>query len=448
MQLSTNYILKRIYNNHLSFIKNFKSYAKKFQCPTCDRLFDHSGNIKRHLRICSTATKPKYPGGYFQSSKTIFQKLEDFGIVVPQAEQFYPWFITFDMEAMLIKIHEKSSEKLTWTEKHVPISVSVCSNVPEFTSPKCFVNTNLDQLLTDMIGYMYEISNKAEKLAKLKWEGVIQELKELAETWDVGDSGDGEEEHPHNSMKEKIQSLSGQFFQYCNQIPVLSYNGSRYDLNLIKSKLAKHLGLDTAEYTFTVKKNNAYICISNDAFKFLDITQYLAPGSSYAKFLAAFHVDEQKSYFPYQWLDSEDKLDYPQLPPYETFHSDLKRGNVLALELENWNGKGDRPKSGQENYDDLQRIWKDHKMSKFSDFLVYYNNLDTGPMVTAIEKLQRFYIENHIDVFKISISVPGVARKILFDTAKCHFALFDNANQDLYKTVKQNIVGGPEHGLH
>ncbi len=85
-------------------------------------------------------------------------------------------------------------------------------------------------------------------------------------------------------------------------------------------------------------------------------------------------------------------------------------------------------------------------MSRFRDFLVWYNNLDVGPFVTAVERFQKFYFDKDIDVFKTAISVPGIARQLLFRTAKkadANFALFDKQNEDLYHTFKRNIVGGP-----
>ncbi len=85
-------------------------------------------------------------------------------------------------------------------------------------------------------------------------------------------------------------------------------------------------------------------------------------------------------------------------------------------------------------------------MSSFRDFLVWYNNLDVGPFVTGVEKFQKFYFDKGVDVFKTAISVPGIARQLLFRTAKkvdANFALFDKQNEDLYKTFKRNIVGGP-----
>ncbi|XP_053391895.1 uncharacterized protein LOC128554634 [Mercenaria mercenaria] len=85
-------------------------------------------------------------------------------------------------------------------------------------------------------------------------------------------------------------------------------------------------------------------------------------------------------------------------------------------------------------------------MNKFQDFLVWYNNLDVAPFVEAVEHFQEFYFNKGIDVFKTAISVPGIARQLLFRSAKeqnANFALFDKDNADLYQTVKQNIVGGP-----
>ena len=166
-------------------------------------------------------------------------------------------------------------------------------------------------------------------------------------------------------MYNQLKRLYGKFQNYCHQLPVLGFNSANYDLNLIKEKLAKHMNMHETAHGFTVKRNNAYTCISNDNLKLLDITQYLAPGTSYAKFLAAFGVEESKGYFPYEWFDDISKLECTSLPPFDAFYSNLKDVNVLEADYIQWekNGKkGIPPKSGDENFEDLQRIWKEHKM--------------------------------------------------------------------------------------
>ena len=212
--------------------------------------------------------------------------------------------------------------------------------------------------------------------------------------------------------------------------------------------MAKYMEMHNAKYGFTVKRNNEYSCLSNDRLKFLDVSHFLAPGSSYVAFLKAFKIEEKKGFFPYEYFDCVSKLDSVDFPPYEAFYSELKGVNILEAEWIEWNKsrKGDPPKREIDNYVDLQWIWMENEMQSFRDLLTWYNNLDVGPMCQAVTKLQNFYRDSSIDVFKTAISVPGVARQMLFDVASkagASFALFDEKNKDLFYTVSNNLVGGP-----
>lgn len=226
----------------------------------------------------------------------------------------------------------------------------------------------------------------------------------------------------------------------------------RYDLNLVKSGLAKGLGID--ERGFVIKRQNAYIAISAEKLKFLDISQYLATGTSYKQFLKAYGVQEDKGFFPYEFLDGPEKLDYENLPPYDAFYSTLKRRNTLEEEVIKWKeggSKGSQPPSGEDNYRLLLRVWHEQGMKTLRDLLIWYNNKDTGPFVTAVEKMQRFYFEKGIDVFKGSISLPGIARSMIHAYAakeNASFSLIDERNKDLFQTIKRGIVGGPSVVFH
>ena len=85
-------------------------------------------------------------------------------------------------------------------------------------------------------------------------------------------------------------------------------------------------------------------------------------------------------------------------------------------------------------------------MKTCKHYLIYYTNLDCKPFVERVESLQKYYFDRNIDLFKIRISLSGLARKMLFECgcqAGASFALFDESNKDLYYTIKQNIIGGP-----
>ena len=122
--------------------------------------------MKRHSRKCQGRTKRQFPGGFYSSPKTIFDKLEEHGIVVPTNERIFPWFLVFDFEAMLSSRQDQTSEKLTWTAENIPISVSICSNVEGFKSPHCIVDPDTNSLVASMVQYMTNIAKKAMILRK------------------------------------------------------------------------------------------------------------------------------------------------------------------------------------------------------------------------------------------------------------------------------------------
>ena len=508
-----------LYGNHLQYISNMNGFAKKFQCIMCEKLFDHKSHCDKHIKTCENKTKFRYPGGYYQAAKSVFTELSEFGIHVPEQLQYFPWFETWDLESILTKLHsDTEGAKLRYTRRHDPISVSICSNVPEYTDPHCEVEKELDRLLEGMVNYMTKIQEHMCDLSAKRWGTAIKDLDELLQKWGGEDdtlpdrshlqeSVDEEVNfnvHPHDldgyesedeageedgEGKEKLTwqqrvkrrmvtlltNLKAKFTTYVTQIPILAYNCSRYDLNVLKKKLAKYLELHKSESSFTVKRANSYLCMTNEKFRFLDMSQYVAPNTSYDGLLKAFHIKQTKSFLPYEWLDHVSKLDYPGLPETgqcedardDPWYSSLKECNVLEADLVKYKqkiveglseiqalkalGLKEKPKTAQETLASLNKIFQDRGMKTFKDWLVYYNNLDTKPFVEAATKLQQFYRDRNIDVFKTTISVPGCSRQLLFNTAKqagAHFAVFGKEAKDVYNTVKSNLVGGPSIVFH
>ena len=70
-------------------------------------------------------------------------------------------------------------ERLTWKAKHVPLSVSVCSNIPGYNDPKCFgTNGDSHQLLNNMIEYLLKVSEKSYESLMSDFEVVFEEIDE------------------------------------------------------------------------------------------------------------------------------------------------------------------------------------------------------------------------------------------------------------------------------
>ncbi|ELU08175.1 hypothetical protein CAPTEDRAFT_194071, partial [Capitella teleta] len=114
----------------------------------------------------------------------------------------------------------------------------------------------------------------------------------------------------HDSNKKLasfLKSLKAKFDRFLSEMIVVGFSGGKYDLNVIKKQL---LG------AFAALNEKVIFCYN---LKILDIVNYLAPGFSYAKYLKAFNCSVMKGYFPYEWLDSYDKLAETSLPPKSAF---------------------------------------------------------------------------------------------------------------------------------
>ena len=56
------------------------------------------------------------------------------------------------------------------------------------------------------------------------------------------------------SVKKMLSTIQS----YATSLQVCSYNGSSYDINLVKSELFKQLQLGSNNKNFVIKKNNKY----------------------------------------------------------------------------------------------------------------------------------------------------------------------------------------------
>ena len=89
-----------------------------------------------------------------------------------------------------------------------------------------------------------------------------------------------------------------------------------------------------------------------------------------------------KLWFPYEWFDTAQKLDFPRLPPHEEWFSKLKNEMTLS----------------EEAYRASQRIWQEKGMRTFKDLLRFHNNLDFEPFLEALGSIRDSYTGLGIDI--------------------------------------------------
>jgi hypothetical protein len=259
------------------------------------------------------------------------------------------------------------------------MSVSVCSNVPGFESPKCFVRDErgVNQCVGDFVDYAHKIADKASELMKKKFEKILNQLSEVIRHREELELQYAKASFSNEWIYQRRANLCGikeELTKYLNEVPIVGFNSQRYDLNVIKGPLVKKLCSARDKLGFVVKKLEAMTCLKTEKLKFLDVSNFIAPGFSYAKYLSAYGVDQQKGYFPYEWIDDLDKLNCETLPTKADFYDNLKEKGIT-----------------DEEYDIVEKAWRDEKMQIVRDLLIWYNNLDVEPFLKALDKQSGIY---------------------------------------------------------
>ena len=213
----------------------------------------------------------------------------------------YPHAIVYDFESYQDKTKAACPTRdLSYESEHVPIFVSIADTLnPE---PE------------------YIVSKDPNELIHLFYQSL--ERRHAAIVADV-------EERYFPPDPEGIPTTQGNVIvNWINQVPVVGFNSGHYDLKLIRKYFVPVMTQDKG--IFAAEKNGRIMFINTPKFKFLDVMNYLAPGITYDKWVKTYGATLAKSWLPYEWFDSPDKLDYPRLPPYFAWYSQLKGSYVLS----------------------------------------------------------------------------------------------------------------------
>ena len=378
-----------------------------------------------------------YKGGVYRPPASIFERLDDEGIIVSPVLRYFPYRATFDFECYFSDERlPTNTDHVEWIARHVPLSVSVASNVPGYEPAQCYITDgDSDKLVADMMVHLTAISDTAYDSLLPSYVDVLADLDARKHAWEEETKEaeeEDEEEEAENGKKtvNPYKTLENQLQVWLHQLPVVGFNSGRYDLNAIKKFFVPLLIHNNAA---AIKRQNTYMCLSTDQLKFVDICNYLAPGVSYDKYLNAYGCELQKGHFPYEYMDDLQKLEDRVLPPQSAFFSRLKNEGI-----------------SNDDYARCQAVWRDNGMETLREYLSWYNNRDVTPFLDAIAKQFAFYRDRDIDMFKDGISVPGLSLLHLFNDLPndTNFVTFNRTNSDLHKLVKDNIVGGPAIIFH
>ena len=122
-----------------------------------------------------------------------------------------------------------------------------------------------------------------------------------------------------------------------------------------------------------------------------------------------FNLLARKGVYPYEYMDSLEKLKETTLPPKEAFYLRLKDGGI-----------------SDEDYAHAQNVWKTFKMEYFKDYHELYNKVDVLLLADVFENFRNICLENYeLDpahyytapglAWDAALKVPDVSLELLSD---------------------------------
>ena len=272
------------YNNHICYVSDMNSLFKSFRCSTCDKIFSKTGNLERHLITLGERVKHIYPKNVYLLTETFFGKLDSFNILYREDQKLFKYLAVSDFESICVKEETyKETETTNWIGKHVPISVSLSSNlIPE---PVFLCNSDPRHLVSSFISTLEGLAmqSKAQKklkfievetAIKIKLSSVLEQLNQntvkeneslILKNYEyLNDTADENDLSTQflQMQKNQLTDLQEQFKRYCNTLPVFGFNSAKYDINLMKSYLLPILVNERQIEPTVIKKVHQFVSVN------------------------------------------------------------------------------------------------------------------------------------------------------------------------------------------
>ena len=131
----------------------------------------------------------------------------------------------------------------------------------------------------------------------------------------------------------------------------------------------------------------------------------------------------RKGVYPYEYMDSLEKLKETKLPPKKAFYSRLNDGGI-----------------SDEDYAHAQKVWRMFKMEYFKDYHELYNKVDVLLLADVFENFRNICLENYELDPAHYYTAPGLAWDAALKVTGVNLELLSDI--DMLLIVEKGIKGG------
>ena len=131
----------------------------------------------------------------------------------------------------------------------------------------------------------------------------------------------------------------------------------------------------------------------------------------------------RKGVYPYDYMDSPEKLKETELPPKEAFYSRLNDEGI-----------------SDENYAHARKVWETFEMKNLEDYHNLYNRVDVLLLANVFENFRDIYIKNYKLDPTHYYTAPGLAWDATLKVTEAELQLLSDI--DMLLIVEKGIRGG------
>ena len=469
-------------DQELEYVRDEESLVR-FECrnPNCQYATENSSKLFRHEEVCRTYTDIQCKQmAMHRPSDKIRNELIAEGII--PSDSWHNWhFVTFDVECFM-----DAEGPLGKNSIHRLVSIAVKASFgPQYYLERRDMNPfSVKSLMQEFVHTLWYLRGEMHKQIP---KSVLNGHKKYEAL--VGSHG-----FRNRSVQQQTTARSKhRFLRNCLALRVYSWNGERYDHNVIWAPLLDVY--DTTDETFKhfniIRRGTGLMQFSDGDLIFRDFLNMTSP-MSLDKFAQSCGVtSSEKTTFPYELYDNICDLRLAkEFPPYSSFRSSLRPNNnedfkqelaTLAIErvaLGHWSSYDEANKvfgfdppirftvkgtvhpddahhadqhlhSSPRKYYNSKEIFRT-KCQTMSDYLKLYNLND----VILLEDCIRAYTTGFYDTWRVNIhdqmSLPSVAQDLAFrfyDEKATSIYTFGKSFMEFNTQIRKQLLGGMTLGL-
>ena len=240
----------------------------------------------------------------------------------------------------------KDTDTTKWIGKHIPISVSISSNLVK--EPFFLCNSDPHHVVTSFIGARENLALQSNAIMKnlffdiettinFKLDSILEKLTQRHNQREQADLDDCDKETCNSTQflqirKKQLIDLQEHLERYCNVLLIFGFNSAEFDLNLIKSCVLAILVNECNIEPTVIKKASQFFAFKLGDIQLLDIMNFLGGVRSPNFFLKAYKTSETKGFFPTIGLITPTKCRIQNFP-----HMMLSTVNFTAATLSKQN---------------------------------------------------------------------------------------------------------------